>query len=179
MKCTNTQYSLIVMIIILIMYYLYDTSNNSDNNTVDLDYSMYLNNNVNLENSMNLSNNNYNYSNNSTIIVNNTNNKNVNNVSNISNVNSNSSNLNNSNLNNIVVRDNSIYIDIKYILEDNSIKNVYTKGTIPENLDNVLIYTIKNILSSIIHINTFNLKDLERIYEEIDRYNNRRYMCLK
>lgn len=164
MKCTNTQNLLIVSIITMIAYYLLVNKENENNINNSLNNSLNSNNNelIEIENS-----NNYNYSNNNTVVVNNTN------------VNTNLSNVNNdSNINNIVVQDNYVHIDVKLILEDDSIKNVYTKGTIPENLNNVLIYTIKNILSSIINVNTFNLKDLERIYEEIDKYNNRRYVVI-
>jgi hypothetical protein len=168
MKCTNIQYLLIITIIILIIYSLLKNNINIDNINIDKINSDIEVNKFNKENTPN----NYNYNNNNTITIN------SNNSNNNSNLNTNSSNIKNSNLNNIIVKHDSIYIDIKYILEDNAIKNVYTKATIPENLNNVLIYNIKNILSSIIHINTFNLKDLERIYEEIDQYNNRRYVVI-
>ena len=171
MKCTNIQYLLIITIIILIIYSLLKNNINIDNRNIDKINSDIEVNKFNKENTPN----NYNYNNNNTITINNSNNNSNNSNSNL---NTNSSNIKNSNLNNIIVKHNSIYIDIKYILEDNAIKNVYTKATIPENLNNVLIYNIKNILSSIIHINTFNLKDLERIYEEIDQYNNRRYVVI-
>jgi len=175
MNCTKTQYILISVIIILIVYHILDTNNiknllNNDTSDTNND----TNNDINNDTNNDISNdNNYNYINNNRVIVNN-NNNNENNT----NINTNSTKFKNNNLDNIIVENNYVYIDIKYILGDNTTKNVYTKGTIPENLKNVLLYYLKNIISNIINITSFNLNDMEKIYEEIDNFNNRRYVII-
>ena len=165
MKCTNIQYSLIISIII-IMYYLFIDKNNSNNDSL-IDNVLDKINDTN-----NSDNNNYNYSDSYTITMNDNNNKdNVN-------VTTNSSTFKNNNLDTIRINENNVYVDVKFILHNDSFKNVYTKGTIPENLNNVLTYYLKNILSVLININTFNIRDIERVYEEIDTHNNRRYVII-
>ena len=135
MKCTNIQYLLIITIIFLIIYSLFKKNIGIENSNDKKNISIILDKLSDTKKDPS----NYNYNNNNIVTIDNSNNKN-------SNLNTNSSNIKNSNLNNIIVKHDSIYIDIKYILEDNAIKNVYTKATIPENLNNVLIYNIKNIL---------------------------------
>ena len=46
------------------------------------------------------------------------------------------------------------------------------------DLNTILLYYLKKIISEIINITTFNIHDIERVYEEIDIYNNRRYVII-
>ena len=176
MNCTKLQYTLIIIIFVLMLSNIFQTNLNTNLNTNE-NTNLNTNENTNLNTNENINeNNNYsnNYSNNTNSVIINNNNNNIKN----SNLNNNSKNLKNSNLNNIIITDNNIFIDIKYILGDNIIKNVYTKNTISENLKNVLLYYLKLIISNIIDKTYFNLNDMERIYEEIDQFNNRRYVIV-
>ena len=176
MNCTKLQYTLIIIIFVLMLSNIFQTNlntnlNTNENTNLNTNENTNLNTNENINETNNYSNN---YSNNTNSVIINNNNNNIKN----SNLNNNSKNLKNSNLNNIIITDNNIFIDIKYILGDNIIKNVYTKNTISENLKNVLLYYLKLIISNIIDKTYFNLNDMERIYEEIDQFNNRRYVIV-
>ena len=81
-----------------------------------------------------------------------------------------STNINNANNNNANIN------NAKYLL-NNNITNVYTKNTIPEHLNTMLLYITKLIISKLININ-FNLHDFEKIYEQIDDNNNKRYVII-
>ncbi len=166
MNYTKTQYILTTIIIILISYHVYNNSNQMLR-VKDIDTSLNQEELVNLEENIQPTSKSYNYNNNNTIPIENDINNNININDNI-----------NNNYNNIILEDNKVYIDTKIILSGNNIKNVYTKATIQPNLKSVLVYYLKKIISKIINVTSFNLNDIERVYEEIDSNNNRRYVII-
>ena len=166
MNYTKTQYILTTIIIILISYHVYNNSNQmlrekDINNNLDQELDNLEDENIEPTSKS------YNYNNNNTVLIKNDINMNDNINDNID-----------DNYNNIILENNEVYIDTKIILSGNNIKNVYTKATIQPNLKSVLLYYLKKIISKIINITSFNLNDIERVYEEIDSNNNRRYVII-
>jgi len=166
MNYTKTQYILTTIIIILISYHVYNNSNQmlrekDINNNLDQELDNLEDENIEPTSKS------YNYNNNNTVLIKNDINMNDNINDNID-----------DNYNNIILENNEVYIDTKIILGGNNIKNVYTKATIQPNLKSVLLYYLKKIISKIINVTSFNLNDIERVYEEIDSNNNRRYIII-
>ena len=72
----------------------------------------------------------------------------------------------------------NIVDNAKISLNKTSVDNVYIKNTIPNDLSDFLLEVIKISIHNKINSSNFIVKDLERVYEQVDEYNNRRYVII-